>query len=118
MEAGLRSGRLPALLGEFAAIDRFGQELRRRIWLGLFYPLVLLGLCVALLASFSIAGREVYSTLRDFGVALPAGSMALMMIVESLGEAGWWALIGPMLAAVMILALRAGCSATMRAGGS
>ncbi len=98
VEAGVRTGRLPELLGEFAAHDRFGQEVHRRIWLGLFYPLVLLGLCVLLVAAFSIAGRELLAILKDFGVTLPVVTMALLRLAESLGEAGWWVIIGPVLA--------------------
>jgi type II secretory pathway component PulF len=105
VEAGLRSGRLSDLLGEFATSDRFGQELRRRVWLGLFYPLVLIGLCVVLLAAFSIAGREILAVLRDFGASVPAPTTAVLSIAESVGQAGWWALIGPILALVLILLL-------------
>ncbi|HEU5116849.1 MAG TPA: type II secretion system F family protein, partial [Isosphaeraceae bacterium] len=108
VEAGVRTGRLPELLGEFAAHDRFGQEMHRRIWLGLFYPLVLLGLCVLLMAAFSIAGRELLATLRDFGVTLPGVTMALLEVAESLGAAGWWVVFGPLLALGLLALLARG----------
>ena len=70
--AGIRSGRLAIVLGEFAALVRHQQQLRRRATLAVAYPTLLLGAMSLLMAH--ICGhlapqyRWIY---RDFGMRLP-----------------------------------------------
>ena len=47
--AGVRSGRLPIVLDQFAALARRQQDLRRRVLLALAYPALLLGIMAALM---------------------------------------------------------------------
>ena len=47
--AGVRSGRLPIVLDQFAALARRQQDLRRRVLLTLAYPALLLGIMAALM---------------------------------------------------------------------
>ena len=47
--AGVRSGRLPIVLDQFAALARRQQDLRRRVLLILAYPALLLGIMAALM---------------------------------------------------------------------
>ena len=37
-----RSGQLPEVLAEYVDLERSQTDLRRRLWMSLFYPLVLL----------------------------------------------------------------------------
>ena len=52
--AGVRSGRLPIVLDQFAALARRQQDLRRRVLLILAYPALLLGIMAALMVFFRL----------------------------------------------------------------
>ena len=47
MMAGVRSGRLGEVLGEFSEYSSVGIELRRRLWLNLAYPILTLAITLA-----------------------------------------------------------------------
>jgi type II secretory pathway component PulF len=71
--AGVRSGRLAEVLEEYVDLQRSQLELRRRVWLSLAYPIVLL----TLLAALTIVAKvfivaEFVKIFRDFGTNLPA----------------------------------------------
>lgn len=79
MSAGVRSGRLVDVLDQYDDLQRSQSELRRRVWMTLGYPFVLL-LFVTLL---SVLASEFLvdsfaKIFRDFGTALPA--MTLFVI--------------------------------------
>jgi general secretion pathway protein F len=70
--AGVRSGRLPIVLDEFAAMARRQQDLRRRVLLSLAYPAVLLGIMAALMVFCHLLVHDAfYSIFRDFHMKLP-----------------------------------------------
>jgi general secretion pathway protein F len=70
--AGVRSGRLPIVLDQFAALARRQQDLRRRVLLALAYPAFLLGIMAALtLGCHLLLTEQFASVFRDFNTALP-----------------------------------------------
>ncbi len=110
MLAGIRSGRLGEVLGEFAGFTTVGVELRRRLWLKLAYPVVTLLLTLAVFAFVGIFVLPQFQALyREAGygftptdlviiqfaaataplwpgLALIAGTFAVAVL------AGWWLL--------------------------
>lgn len=105
VEAGVRSGRLPEMLGEFAIHDRLAHELRRRVWLGLFYPALLVVICFVLLGALAMASRALVEVVRDFGVQLPFLSQILVTFGESMIRFGWWIFLGPLLTLALLFLL-------------
>ncbi len=79
--AGVRSGHLPEVLEEFADIERSRMEMRRRIWISLAYPVILMAFMagLAVLAHFYLidAFKKVY---EDFGTSLPRMTMLVFQI--------------------------------------
>ncbi len=70
--AGVRSGRLPIVLDQFAALARRQQDLRRRVLLILAYPALLLGIMAALMVFFRLFLTEQFDQLfRGFNMELP-----------------------------------------------
>ncbi|MHB1562394.1 MAG: type II secretion system F family protein [Isosphaeraceae bacterium] len=106
MLAGIRSGRLGEVLGEFAGFAAVGVELRRRLWLKLAYPVVTL---ILTLAVFAFAGvfvlPQLQSLLFEFQVPLPEVSPAIMRFIAA--TAPLW----PGLAALALAFTAAGLAA-------
>jgi general secretion pathway protein F len=83
--AGVRSGRIAESLEELADIQRQSMELRRRVWLAMAYPLLLIfiwGVMLIAFATFIIP--EFAQVFRDFGADLPD----LTKLVLELGKPG------------------------------
>lgn len=101
--AGSRSGRLSDMLAEFLAHYQAGDAIRRRVWLGLFYPAILLLTCVgtfALLASMLSDG--VFSIFESFGVDLPMLSRAMVQVAGAFAGMGIWVVLGPLVVGLMV----------------
>lgn len=96
MLAGLRSGRLAEVLEEFVDLERSQLELRRRVWLTVAYPFLLLvfmaGLTVVARV-FIVSGFE--RIFKDFGTCLP--HMTVIAIKTS-GPMMWFSLVMVVLA--------------------
>ena len=110
MLAGVRSGRLAEVLEEFVDFERGRLELRRRVWLSLTYPFIL----VLFLAALSVVGRvfivdELTKIFADFGVRLPA---ATVFVMELSGVLMWslLGLVGVSLAAPLLVWVAPGVS--------
>ena len=70
--AGVRSGRLPIVLDQFAALARRQQDLRRRVLLALAYPALLLGIMAALMVfCHLLLSQQFVQIFRDFNTKLP-----------------------------------------------
>ncbi len=70
--AAVRSGRLPEVLEEFVDLQQAQSQLRRRVWVSLSYPLVLLVLvCGVILLCQGYIAVQFGTVFRDFGAALP-----------------------------------------------
>jgi len=80
--AGARTGRLADVLGEMVQSGNLGQELRRKVWASVAYPLVILGMVVALVFVICHLATQVRidltmdSLARDFGLERPRWSTA------------------------------------------
>jgi type II secretory pathway component PulF len=77
--AGVRSGRLAEVLDEFVVLQGRQSELRRRVWLSLAYPFVLLGL-MAVLAGFvnGVLTPQFAKLFSDFNFRLPILTVFLL----------------------------------------
>jgi general secretion pathway protein F len=70
--AGLRSGRLAEVLEEYVDLWRARGELRRRIWLSMTYPLVLVVAITLVLIVLQVGVVPAFAEIfDDFGVDLP-----------------------------------------------
>lgn len=79
--AGVGSGRLPCVLEQYVAIQRQRSQLRRRIWMSMAYPTLLLTMVLLLFLFFSMVivpqFAKIYS---DFGTQLPVITRMLISI--------------------------------------
>lgn len=106
LTAGERSGRLPELLPQVLAEHRVGDTIRRRLWLDLFYPTVLLLACLLLFAALAVGSSDGFaSTFADFGIAVPGITVAVLAVLEALRSVGLWLILGPALVALIGWAL-------------
>jgi type II secretory pathway component PulF len=95
--AGIRSGRLGEVLGEFSGFAAIGIELRRRIWLNLAYPVISLLVTLAVFAFIGLAVMPQFEAIfRDFGIPLPRVTIVLFRF------AGGTATLWPTLAAIAV----------------
>jgi len=100
--AGIRSGRLPIVLDQFAALARRQQDLRRRVLLALAYPAVLLGIMAALMVFCHVVLTGQYARVfKDFGTRLPA---ITDLYFRFSGVVAWTTLVLTIAAAVFPLA--------------
>ena len=84
--AGVRSGRLPIVLDQFAALARRQQDLRRRVLLILAYPALLLGIMAALMVFCHLLLAEQFD--QDFPrLQYQAASRSRISISAS---RAWW----------------------------
>ena len=71
--AGVRSGRLGDILSRFSGYVGVGTELKRRLWLSLAYPVLTVGIALALfffVCVFVVGQFE--AIYKDFNIPLPA----------------------------------------------
>lgn len=89
--AGIHTGNLAEVLEEYADIESSRLEIRRRIWLGLSYPLVLLVALTALSLLMSQALiRPFEKIFLDFGTKLPP---ITMWVMAGIGPLSWLLLL-------------------------
>jgi len=100
--AGIRSGQLPEVLEEFVDLHRSHRELRRRIWLTLAYPIVLLSILSGLFVFFDLFIVDQFAQIfRDFECPLPI----MTEMVLSVSKMGSWVLAGGTALSVLAVAL-------------
>ena len=81
--AGVRSGRLGEVLGEFADFAAIGVEIRRRLWLSLAYPLLAALITLAVFAFVGIAVLPKFEAIfADFGVPLPGVTILVLTLMH------------------------------------
>jgi general secretion pathway protein F len=99
--AGIRTGRLGEVLGQFSNYVNVGVELKRRLWLVLAYPMLSLAVAVIL---FTFAGvyliPQFEVIFKDFGVPLPVLTIAIVEMSHAL-RLTWTGLAG--LAGAMVV---------------
>ena len=97
--AGVRSGRLPIVLDQFAALARRQQDLRRRVLLALAYPAVLLGIMAALMVfCHLLLIQQFVQIFRDFNTRLPD---LTLFFVRFSGVVAW-TMLGLTIVAVIV----------------
>jgi len=83
VQVGAKTGRLSEVLGRFVTYLNVGVELRRRLWVGMAYPVLLLVVAFALLALvFSTIVGSFESIFKDFGVPLPLMTVGLLRLAH------------------------------------
>ncbi len=100
--AGVRTGRLADVLGEVVQGGNLGQELRRKVWASIAYPVMVLSLVVGLvfvichLAAQSHVGLSIRGALLDFGVApqTSASAEAVQVITQFVADHDLWIIAG------------------------
>ena len=98
LRAGVRSGKLAEAAGEAVLGESPSETIRRRVKVGLIYPAILLVVWfVAMIVLCATAGG-LWFVFEDFGLDLPSFSYAVIRIAMALGEAGMWAVLGPLAA--------------------
>jgi general secretion pathway protein F len=98
--AGLRSGRLAEVLEEFVDLERAQLELRRRLWLSLAYPIVLLSILTLLLAFLQFVLTPAFVRIfHDFQTRLP---LVTEFFLRTVGPATWFLGGGLLLLAVIV----------------
>jgi general secretion pathway protein F len=81
--AGVRSGRLGEMLGEFAEFTAIGVEVRRRLWLSLAYPFLTSLITLAVFAFVGIAVLPQFESMfRDFGIPLPGVTVLVLRLMH------------------------------------
>ncbi len=103
--AGLRSGRLAEVLEEFVEVQRAQIDLRRRVWLSLAYPIVLLSVATLLLIFLQLSITPSFARVfEDFGLDLPA---VTVFFIRTAGPMAFFVGGGLVLAAATVLLLAA-----------
>jgi type II secretory pathway component PulF len=98
--AGVRTGRLGEVLGQFSNYVNIGVELKRRLWLSLAYPMLSLAVAVILFTFVSVYLVSQFELIfKDFGVPLPRLTIAVIEVARAI-RAVWVALA--ILAAAMV----------------
>lgn len=89
--AGIRSGRLAEVLEEYVDLQRSQSELRRRVWLSLAYPFILLLFLAGLTAFASLFIVDEFAKMfSDFGTRLPL----VTVMVINLSRPMMWFFVG------------------------
>jgi type II secretory pathway component PulF len=100
--AAVRCGRLPEVLQEFSDLQRSKVELRRRVWLSLAYPTLLVVLmCAVFLFMQGFVAPQLDAVFRDFGADLPVLTKAFLWLT---GPRAWF-VVGAVLLPALLLGL-------------
>jgi len=96
-----RSGDLGGTLVELVEYQQVGRELMRSLWASLAYPLVIVGLAIAVFVLImALVTGSFYQMFCDFGLTLPSTTALLMWLYRE----GGWVLLGLFLAAALVAA--------------
>lgn len=104
VSAGVRTGRLGEVMGEFSQYAAIGVELRRRLKLNLAYPILSLLITLTLFSFVCVAVLPQFAAMfRDFGVPLPKLSL---WIISFAGQSSpLWPMLGTIVFVVVALPL-------------
>lgn len=84
IRAGVESGRLAEALEEFVDVEKGRIELRRRVWLALAYPVLLLFILYLLLAGlFTFVVPQFATIYEEFGMMLPPLTITVVWLSRS-----------------------------------
>lgn len=88
--AGVRTGELGQVLEQHVKYFNMVAELKRKLWVSLAYPgllLLVVGLLMAVISFFVVSGFK--KIFMDFGIALPFVTRATITVADLVME-GWW----------------------------
>jgi type II secretory pathway component PulF len=86
--AGMRSGELGSLLDRFYEYLNIGVDLKRRLWLSLAYPALIVVAVFALLSGVCVFLVGQFEALyKDFGIPLPTMTRVLIVLAHSFAAA-------------------------------
>lgn len=106
LAAGLKSGRVGELTAGLVADQDLGTELRRQLWMALFYPAALLAASIALFGVIGlVTGRAFARIFSDFGISISWLTAEMMQLAEAASGTGHWIVAGPIVFAVFLLIL-------------
>ena len=98
--AGVRSHRLGNVLGQFSAYASIGSELKRRLWLTLAYPAVSMAIAILIFTFVSMTVVPQFESIfRDFGVALPRATIAILEVSRGASA------LGPSVALIAVIVI-------------
>ncbi len=81
VSVGSKTGKIGDVLARFVAFQDVGVELRRRIWIGMAYPLLSLAFAVGVFTLiFTGLVPNFEAIFRDFGVSLPWITVAMIRV--------------------------------------
>jgi type II secretory pathway component PulF len=101
LAAAGRSGDLGGALVELVEYQRVGRELIRSLWASLAYPLVVVGLAIAVFVLvMALVTGSFYRMYSEFELTLPSTTALLMWLYRE----GLWVLLGLILAAALLAA--------------
>jgi general secretion pathway protein F len=99
VEAGLAAGRLPEALEELAGLGLTMQEIRRRVWLAVTYPLMVCCLAYVLFTAFIAFGVPLWISTRE-ALSLPPNRF-FDLLAALHHTVRWW---GPGIPLALLLA--------------
>jgi general secretion pathway protein F len=103
--AGMRSGDMGDLLDHFSDYLRVGTDLKRKLWLSLAYPLLTIGIALALFVFICVyVISQFESVYVGFGITVPAITQAMIIIAR--GVNSMWLSAG-IVTAVLVCSLLA-----------
>jgi type II secretory pathway component PulF len=106
--AGASSGRLGEALEQFARYHHIDRQLKRKLWLSMAYPLMLVG-SIAVLFIFvcTVIVQDFAKIFSDFNFQLPGITVFLIDTSHSISAAGPWYILGLLAAALLVWILGA-----------
>ncbi len=103
LRASLRTGNLGPMIEQYVTLTRENVEIRRKVWLGLAYPLlVLFAACLVTIAIFTWVVPQFGDIYNDFGVMLPDLTVVIIALSHFFRYYAIWVLPLVVIAAVAV----------------
>jgi type II secretory pathway component PulF len=107
VEAGLRSNRLPEALDSLVEMGRTIETVRRRVWLSMMYPLVVVVFAYLLMCLFAVV--MVPTAVEGWDPKSPVRDAALPFVTAVQQTAVWWIPGLPILGLALALSVSSAC---------
>jgi type II secretory pathway component PulF len=104
LTAAVGSGNLGLLLDRYLTLSRVNRDLRRRLWLTLAYPVVLIGAALGVVAFFVLwLVPQFKDIFEGFGVELPVVTTSLLLASDFVLEHGLAISLGMLFVVVLLV---------------
>jgi type II secretory pathway component PulF len=107
VEAGLRSNRLPDALDSLVEMGRTIETVRRRVWLSMMYPLVVVVFAYLLMCLFAVV--MVPTVVEGWDPKSPLRDAALPFVTAVQQTAVWWVPGLPILVVALAMSFSSAC---------